>query len=219
MLINVLYNSFIYFLIFNITYYLSSGLLFLFDYYRILTNYKKQLGSVSEMVSNYKKIWPTVLMNTLIAIWPSILTVGYYETFFSDDFNINELYYILPAGFIFTDIFFYFSHRILHIPILYKLFHKKHHEITAPIGFCAVYMTTFDLYLGNIVPVYLPLYLMKAHPITFKIWMIISTLNTVFLAHSGFKWFAEFHDLHHSSFKKNYGINLFMDRMFGTQIY
>ncbi|KAJ7316521.1 hypothetical protein JRQ81_002683, partial [Phrynocephalus forsythii] len=37
------------------------------------------------------------------------------------------------------EILFYYSHRLVHHPLLYKHIHKKHHEWTAPIGVVSLY--------------------------------------------------------------------------------
>jgi sterol desaturase/sphingolipid hydroxylase (fatty acid hydroxylase superfamily) len=59
--------------------------------------------------------------------------------------------------------------------------------------------------------------LLSAHPYTIKIWIILTTANSVIMAHSGFKIMADFHDYHHEKFTKNYGMNLFMDYLMGTK--
>jgi len=110
--------------------------------------------------------------------------------------------------------FFYTTHKILHINPFYKWFHKKHHELTAPIGFSALYMTVFDMYFANILPLYLPLVLLSAHPYTIMIWMIIININTVIVSHGGIKWLSDFHDNHHKCFNVNFGLNMIMDYLF-----
>ena len=40
---------------------------------------------------------------------------------------------------LFLDTSFYWSHRLLHHPRLYKHFHKQHHEYRGTIGFAAEY--------------------------------------------------------------------------------
>nr|KAJ3422471.1 Chromosome 5 4 [Polyrhizophydium stewartii] len=46
---------------------------------------------------------------------------------------------------------FYYGHRLLHSPRLYRLIHKKHHEFTAPIGVAAQF-TTINSHCGFYFP-------------------------------------------------------------------
>lgn len=218
---NILYNSMIYYLIFNFFYYISSAICFLFDYGNILFNLNiKKINTKrtnEDIINEYVKIYKRVLFNSFIGIIPFTVVQGFYDDFMkTNDGTVINILTELSVVYIFTDILFYFFHRILHIPKLYMLFHKKHHEIISPVGMSAIYMTIVDLYVGNIIPVYLPLYFVRASTLTTKIWLILTTVNTVFLAHSGFENLSDFHDKHHSLFNYNFGTNFFMDRLCGT---
>jgi len=213
MILNILYNSLIGYLLFNAVFYITNGILFLIDYYRVLINYKIQS---TDPIITYKKCIPTVLCNTLLCTIPLSLIFGFYETAYTLDFVFRNLVMEIVISRIFTEILFYGIHRIFHLKGLYQLIHKKHHEIIAPVGISAVYMTPIDFYIGNVLPIYLPMFILQAHPFTIKIWSIITIVNAVVSGHSGFKYISEGHDYHHSLFNKNFGTDLFMDRLFGT---
>lgn len=211
---NILKISAINYFLFNIVYYLVSGALFLIDYFGFFQNEKIQKNS--KVISYYIKCAPCVIFNTIIGMMiPSVLT-GIYDFYYDEEFNLFKCIFDLFFSTFLTEISFYTIHRILHIPYLYQLIHKKHHQIIAPIGFSAAYMSIADLYIGNILPISLPMLLINAHPITIKIWIVVTTINTIIFAHSGYEKIAIFHDKHHSLFNKNYGTNLFMDKMFKT---
>lgn len=213
MLFDILYYALGGYSLFNLTFYISGGILFLIDYLRKLINYKIQQ---SDLMLNYKKCIGTVLCNTVIATIPLSMIFGYYEHNYTSSFNIYHLFLDMAIARVLTEILFYGMHRILHFEPFYKYFHKKHHEIIAPIGISAVYMTVTDFYLGNVLPIYLPMIIIKAHPLTIKIWCVITTLTAIIGGHSGFKYISESHDYHHSLFNKNYGTGLFMDKLLGT---
>lgn len=218
-LLEVLHNSIINYLIFNLTFYLANGVLFLIDYFKLFARLKIQTEktmSTSVLMDTYKKSINVVLWNTLVCIIPIICVFGLYEASYVNEFTILKFITDIAICRILTEILFYVAHRIFHLNMFYQYVHKKHHEITTPVGITSVYMTFTDLYIGNIMPVYLPMILLGAHPITIKIWIFITTMNTIIFAHSGFKVIAEAHDYHHSNFNRNFGTDLFMDRLFGT---
>ncbi len=53
---------------------------------------------------------------------------------------------------LFLDTTFYWSHRALHHPALYKHFHKQHHEYKGTIGFAAEYASTVEQVRGPLCP-------------------------------------------------------------------
>ena len=84
----------------------------------------------------------------------------------------------------------------------------------------AIYTDTFDFYLGNIIPSFLPAYLIMTNPLSFQNSKIVNILiNTVAISHAGYKNWSEFHAIHHTKFSYNYGTNIFMDRLFNTYFY
>ncbi len=213
---NILYTIFINYLIFNLTFYIINGLLFIIDYFNLFTQYKIQTKQHTEIINMYAKTIGCVLRNTLIYTIPIIYLFSIYEINNTIEFSITKFALDLIICRILLEILFYTVHRILHINPLYKYIHKKHHEIHAPIGISSIYMTVSELYIGNIIPLYLPLLIVNAHPVTVKLWMVFTTINTILFAHSGFKFLASAHDYHHLNHNKNYGTDLFMDNIFGT---
>lgn len=213
---DILYNTIIYYTIFNATYHISSYISYLID-----TNYppesiKIQETTPQEIQNTYTLAFPTVMFNTLIATIPSTILGGYYDTLPHDPYSIPLSLIHLLFIYIMVDPCLYITHRILHIPPIYKMFHKKHHKITKPVGFSSLYSTVFEVYFNNIIPIFLPLYFIYAHPITVKIWLIMAVVNTNIVAHSGFEKMGDYHDKHHEHFNYNYGTDVFMDKLMGT---
>jgi sterol desaturase/sphingolipid hydroxylase (fatty acid hydroxylase superfamily) len=117
------------------------------------------------------------------------------------------------------DFAFYWSHRALHTPWLYKHVHKVHHEYNVSISAAAEYAHPAEYILGNSLPTALgPLILgqSKVHIATWFTWVLFRTLNTA-EGHSGydFPWCpfrlfplgssSSFHDYHHFKNQGNFG--------------
>lgn len=208
-------DALFYYIYINLFYYLIGGITFMVDYYNIFIEKKIQIDKINNIMPTYTKIMPQVLLNTFIYLIPFCIYGGIYDANYEDAFSVKKCVIDLLISIPLIDIFFYVCHKMFHTKFLYQ-YHKKHHEIIAPVGISALYMSPLDLYLGNIIPSILPAYLLHYHPITVKILIFVAIINTIAAAHSGFKRISEFHDYHHSMFNYNFGIDIFMDRLFGT---
>lgn len=211
---DILYNALINYSIFNITFYTINLGLFIIDYNKYFDNNKIQ--KKNNIMTVYKNIIKTVTYNSFIAVIPLMLLSGYYESVFLTEFSFNTAIMHMIISRISMEVLFYAIHRLFHLPLFYKLVHKKHHEVKNPIGIATLYMSLPDLYIGNALPLYLPLVILSAHPITIKLWIVITTFIAVIFSHSGFSDISDEHDYHHSNSNKNFGTNLFMDKLCGT---
>ena len=216
-MIQLLIKAINYYIIFLISYFIPSIILFILDYFDFFFKFKVQNKTKQYVINVYKKCLPTVLFNSFIATIPFFIFIPLIENIFDFDYDIYKHFFDILVAYVLTDCFFFFFHKLMHTRLLYKKFHKKHHEITAPIGISAIYTTITDLYLGNLLPIGSPMFILSSHPHTIKFWIAMSAINTVVLAHSGFKWLSDFHDYHHKAFNWNFGSNVFMDLLFKTK--
>lgn len=122
---------------------------------------------------------------------------------------------LVALNVVFGDIWFYTLHRTLHHPLLYR-FHKKHHEAKNPVGVLALYAHPFDAIVVNLGSM-MALHLWLRFSF-FQIMCIgtMATVNTIVKSHTGRK--TDEHVIHHQRFTCNYGMSLFMDKLFGTYV-
>nr|KAG5695760.1 hypothetical protein BaRGS_013848 [Batillaria attramentaria] len=117
------------------------------------------------------------------------------------------------------EIGFYYSHRLMHHPKIYKYIHKRHHEWTAPIGIVSIYAHPVEHVLSNLIPPALGPILMGAHLANAWLWFGLALLSTT-VAHCGYHFpflpSPEAHDYHHLKFNQNYGVLGVLDRLHGT---
>ncbi|XP_072039704.1 fatty acid hydroxylase domain-containing protein 2-like [Amphiura filiformis] len=205
-------------------YWLVGGFFMIVDTFKpnFLTKYKVQpdeevtmprlLGALRVVLINHIISVPVVLLFHWIEIWrgcdmgrdlPSI-----------PRFLIDALGIVLCE-----EIAFYYSHRLLHHPRLYKHIHKKHHEWTAPCSITAIYCHPVEQIFSNLIPVYLGPLVTGCHTSVQMVWFFIGLVETCF-SHSGYHLpFCpppEFHDFHHMKFVNNFGAIGLLDRLHNT---
>jgi len=139
---------------------------------------------------------------------------------FGTELSVQSFVWQLVCCVLFIEVWFYWTHRLLHVTWFYKRVHKFHHRFTYPSAVCAMYAHWFEFSFGNQIGVVMGPALIGAHPYVGRLWVFICLANTS-IAHSGFSFVADVldgmhHDLHHEFFKCNYGVTGLCDWLFGT---
>lgn len=129
--------------------------------------------------------------------------------------------------FLIEDFVFYWGHRALHTPWLYKHVHSIHHEHAAPFGIAAEYAHPLEIMFLGLATLVGPM-LIGPHLLTLYTYLALRCIQTV-ECHSGYdfpwslnRWFplyggADFHDHHHRIHSGNYSSTfIWVDRLHGT---
>lgn len=175
-------------------------------------------------------------LSTIIFLLPTIVAVVAFKSgvgnIYIDISDYSWTWYIATYVIMFFvhDAYFYWTHRLMHHPKLYKKFHKVHHLSKNPTPFAAysfhpleaLVEASFFTIFGLLLPVHVSV-------------MVIFNFFSLFMniyAHLGFNIFSEkqlnefplkvlshpgHHGWHHQNYKGNYGFYLkFWDKVMGT---
>lgn len=124
---------------------------------------------------------------------------------------------------------FYWSHRLVHHPKLYRWIHKQHHTHIGTIGFSAEYANPIEQIVSNQGPTVIMCLLTGSHVCVWFVWLM-ARLHQTYEGHSGYCFYgtflhkigltysegAAFHDFHHTGNRGNFGGPVYLDYFFGT---
>jgi sterol desaturase/sphingolipid hydroxylase (fatty acid hydroxylase superfamily) len=161
-----------------------------------------------------------------------LLGMGYKAGVFHFYFAVRTHgvpYLLLSTGLLVVlhDAYFYWAHRLMHHPILYKHIHSVHHRSIHPTPWAAFSFSPGEAFLLGL---FLPIValVMPIHPIAVGGWQFIQTLHNA-VGHSGcevipqslvrfaFANTVAHHQIHHEKFRFNYGLHFpLWDNLMGT---
>lgn len=163
-----------------------------------------------------------------LASWGTWLLSGlgvgalYYDI---DDYGIGYFVFSIAMLALIHDTYYYFAHRFMHHPKVFRHVHKLHHRFSNPTPFASYAFHPYEaiIEIAWLGPVAL---LLPIHPSAFAIYVVIlTTLNVI--SHLGYefyrpsvgKWFitSTHHNMHHSGSRGHFMLYFnFWDRLLGT---
>jgi len=214
--------------------YLSNMLLYLVYHFNLFPQYKIQGSKWPDRDLVISCLKSNTFTHFMIQPF-SLYFIGYpaFNYFGGADLHapvpsIFTFMWQIPFFFVANDALFYWVHRALHHPLIYKHIHKQHHMFKQPIGIATEYAHPVEAVFANEIPTLIGPLLLGAHPAVFWAYLVLRMWETID-SHSGFRFpwspwnmipFAvggsEFHDFHHSVNIGNYGMLRFWDWATGT---
>lgn len=158
--------------------------------------------------------------------------VGLFHSVFGEGFGLGIDLVILAAIIIAHDAYFYWTHRMMHHPRLFRVFHRAHHRSITPTPWAAY---SFAVPEAAVAFAFVPLWQFF---VPTPGWVMFTWLNFQIIrnamGHAGFEFFPRWwldspltrwinttvhHDLHHNGgFNTNYGLYFtWWDKWMGTE--
>jgi sterol desaturase/sphingolipid hydroxylase (fatty acid hydroxylase superfamily) len=158
------------------------------------------------------------------------LALGYVVTL-GEHLPLWEVALTFPLVLVVHDAYFYWTHRWMHAPALFRFFHWEHHKSQAPTVFTAYSFAIPEAIVQGLFGVFYVALFPAAFAtlIFFQFVEIIHNLAIhsgvdlfprTFVTHPRWGWLAgpTYHDLHHRTAKGNYGLyTRFWDRLMKTE--
>lgn len=220
----------------TVRYFLIAGLAYVL-FYLILKN-RFLHRKIQSKFPGWDKMKPDILYSfQTILVFTTIATLVFvqwrpYTNLYANVADYGMGYYLLtfPLMFIIHDTYFYWMHRFMHLPVVFKHVHLVHHHSTNPTPWTSYSFHILEAVLeAGIIP--LIAFTLPVHRSALGLFLLMQFVYNVY-GHLGFelypRWFAKTrvgkwintsvaHNMHHKYFKGNYGLYfLFWDRMMGT---
>ncbi len=219
-------------------YFLFAGLPFLIFYIlfpdvfsknKIQSRWAKRTDFIREIFYSLQTtvIWAGVGYTVMKT--PLIKYTQYYENL--SDYPLWWIPVSIILAMAIDDTYYYWMHRTLHHPKLFKRIHLLHHKSVNPTPWASYSFHFFEAFL-EVMVFPLILLLIPMHSIALILLILIGLALNVY-GHLGFeiapKWFrhsflfelistSTFHNMHHSKFNGNYGLYIrFWDRIMETE--
>jgi sterol desaturase/sphingolipid hydroxylase (fatty acid hydroxylase superfamily) len=201
---------FIPFLVHLFSYWSLCSIFYVIDYFRLQETHQNW--------NRYKLAATTSFKNQLYISLPTLYAVSdriqiVIESSVNDSLllSIWKIFLIINA----SNLFFYWSHRLLHIPFMFRYIHSKHHEFIEPIGVAALYAHPFEHFLSNTFSFLFPFLYIGCNYYIMLVLLSTASIITV-LSHTRYVTLFNDHLIHHQLFKYNFGFGGYIDKLFGT---
>ena len=231
-------NYWIPFVINIIRYFIMAGIPFLIFYKlfpevfsknKIQDRYAKQKDFIREIIHSLQTTLIILVVGILVLKTPLVEFTLVYKNLFD-----YPLWWV-PLSVLLTlflhDTYFYWMHRFMHHPRVYKRVHLVHHKSVNPSPWTSYSFHVYESFLEALIAPII-FCLVPLHPLALILYTTISFGFNVY-GHLGYeimpRWFrhsylfevmntSTHHNIHHAKFKGNYGLYFRVwDRLMGTE--
>lgn len=232
----ILFLIFLVYILYNIQnlnlYILFFWMLFFILYFIFVRFYHKNSKQINKENSikwfEIKYSIISLLIYFFIIIWVFYLLENWVISFSLDFWWEVILYLVLFV--LYHDVYFYFSHRFMHTPLLYRYGHIQHHK--------SRYSNIMSAYNFGVLEAFIyvwaifPIFIFDLNIYAFLWAVFINDFGNI-IWHSGYEYFskkeirsnklfrflatASYHDSHHTNSKGNYSLYFgYLDKLFWT---
>jgi lathosterol oxidase len=172
----------------------------------------------------------TLVNAVMVYVVIRLIIAGHSKMYFDWD-AYGVLYFILSPLIcvVLHDTYFYWMHRMLHLPVFFRRIHLTHHKSITPTPWASYSFSMADSFMNTLLPVSL-VFIIPIHYVAILVFFTINMVVNIY-GHSGYEvrgtpkgLFAILnkaadHDKHHTHFNGNYGLyfNLW-DRLMHTHL-
>lgn len=153
----------------------------------------------------------------LIGVYALMVARGYDASQAVPPWSIALFHVVMMV--LLQDVFFFLSHRLLHVKWFFRRFHRIHHEYRESVAIATHYVHYVEHIVGNLFPVFIGAVIFLPHPFVILFWIQLIVMNALH-THGGFAIpfmsYAVHHDFHHYNVDGNYSSIGLTDRIFGT---
>ncbi|MEK6546721.1 MAG: sterol desaturase family protein [Bacteroidota bacterium] len=222
----------------GVRYFIIAGVMFALFYkflcpgigkYKIQSAFPSQKDYIREISYSFLSMVIFALIVTAIVFNPAIRP---HTTIYKEISVFGWMYYFLafPIMLVFHDTYFYWIHRLMHLPLLFKWVHLIHHKSTNPSPWAAYAFHPIEAIMENgIIVIFF--FTIPMHVTHVPLFFFFSIVYNIY-GHLGWELYPKgfnltrigrwvntsvAHNQHHKYFKGNYGLYLlFWDRVMGT---
>jgi Delta7-sterol 5-desaturase len=220
----------------SVRYFLIAGIAF-FIFYILFRKklFHKKIQLIFPSTKDYGRdiAYSLTTISVFAAVATLVLLIFPANTnMYYDPAKYGIIYYLFtfPLMFLIHDAYFYWIHRLMHHPKIFRQVHLVHHKSTNPTPWTSYAFHPLEALLeAGIIP--LIAFTIPVHPSALVLFLLFQFIINVY-GHLGFeiypknfhktiigKWIntSVAHNMHHKYFKGNYGLYfLFWDRWLGT---